>query len=218
MNFHRKKPYHLSIEDIETFIYYTRKSIYHIDQITLIGGEPLLWKHIKLGLQMFKTEFPTTRIKIITNGLLMVDENLEDLIKIARRVDVFRISWYAGNDDNIAFALKHFFDKIHIADNRIRLVVPDDLNINDTTPVICKCPGYTISGSIINFCSPIRTMGFLYPERSPINLQTFYNPLIVNYLDLFEDIKPESWWLACKRCIANASIRQYCQKVVNVVK
>jgi hypothetical protein len=215
MNFHKKDPYHLSMEDLNEFIYYTVKSHYNFDRITLVGGEPLMWKNLLVGIQILKTAFPKTKIKIITNGLLMTEQNKSKIEQIARYIDIFSISRYHGNAENIDFAKKLLPLQTYTTDGRTRRV-PSTKLPSKIPPTVCECSTFTISGNRINFCSPMRTMGFLPPESITDDFAHLSRILSINFMDFFKGFKPV--WMPCRVCVGNVSIRKYCKQVQNIVK
>jgi len=131
MNYHRRDPYHLSIDQLKNIIAATEDSNYVVDEIVLLGGEPFKWGYLETGLLLLHRHFPDSVIKIISNGLIFKQMNLKILHRVFSYIDQVIISAYYGNEKSIDFALTFFGDAIRVTDNRIRLVAPNFIDIQE---------------------------------------------------------------------------------------
>lgn len=81
--------YHLSMEDLESFIRFTEESDYTANLVIHGPGEPLLWKYLTEGLTRLRKSSSVNFIVIISNGLL-----LPKFTHIFDLVDSIRVSLY----------------------------------------------------------------------------------------------------------------------------
>jgi len=218
MKYHEKDPYHLSMEDLDLFCDTTTYSKYKPERIALIGGEPLMWKNIVEGTFLLVSTFPKSEIIMTTNALLMKEENLNFIEMVADHIDFFRISRYFGNEENIEFALKHFPSQVKVVDHRNRRFLPASQIVPWDFHVDCDCPGFTICGDQISYCSPMRTMGHLHPIAKEDTVFSWITKKVeMYYMNFFPDVYPYQL-RSCRSCIGNKNLRKYCIQVPNIVK
>lgn len=220
--------YHMSLKEVDDFIYYSRLSNYKFKRIGIIGGEPLLWKHQREGLKVLYEANIAESIRITSNGLIINERNKELLDSILPYIHELKISKYIGNEKNIKFALKNLpKEKIKIVTQIDRFVTPTEF-ISNSLPADCGCRVFSVSKGRVDACSPVRTMGYLPPESNPITLKTegfiiledeadkYSTELRKNYLDHFKTMDRFSQPY-CQACIANAKIHKKVRIVENQV-
>ena len=131
---------------IKNFIKKLAANIESVNQITLWGGEPLVYiKHLKLLVPKRKELYPNVRLKMITNGSLINESIIDFLIKYEISVDVSHdgksFSKYRNDKDplkdpDILKALKrfkHFCDLSNKVKFRIRsVIVPETIDLQHT--------------------------------------------------------------------------------------
>jgi len=220
--------YHMSLEEVEDFIYYSKLSNYKFKRIGIIGGEPLLWKNQMEGLKLLYAANLTENIRITTNGLVLNRRNKELIDSILPYIHELKISKYIGNEKNIKFALKNFPQKkIKVVPQIDRFVSPK-VFIPNSLPADCRCRVFSVSNGRVDVCSPVRTMGYLFPELNPItfesegftipevSLNKYSVPLQKDYLSEFKNLDRFNQPY-CQACIANAKIHKKVRIVKNQV-
>jgi hypothetical protein len=81
--------YHMSMEELETFIRFTEESDYVVDLYMHGPGEPLLWKHLTEGLTRLRASKSVKNISVVSNGVV-----LKKVLHILDLVDSVHISLY----------------------------------------------------------------------------------------------------------------------------
>lgn len=204
--------YHMSLEEVAEFIIHSRMSGYNFREITLAGGEPLLWDHLLNGAALLKNSGIANAVCVITNGLMVNGANHDMISELCERVDTIWISQYLGNEDNVKYGLEHF-EKIQSRQQVNRPVTPDHF-VTSSLPAVCICRGRGYAHGKVTICAPVRTMGYLHPELNPI---TFGNEgcyginyvlttkLKEGFLSHFDDIERMNQQY-CQACVANKRI------------
>ena len=196
--------YHASLEEIEKFIYYSKKSGYHFQFIRLTGGEPLLWRHLVDGTKLLKEAGIADGIQLYSNAFTL-NKNTENAIgETVEMLDTIILSEYFGNEE----ACKKFKEtfpeaNINIMNHKYRYVSPAT-PIENSLPAKCRCLTLSLDHGVVDICAPARTivirMGWDLKDFPRISSE-----LRENYLDVWEPGERENQEL-CKYCIANARI------------
>lgn len=184
------------MKQLASFIDATEKSGYIADVNLNGGGEPLLWKNLKDGLELLKKSNSIERIEITTNGILK-----DKILMALKYADKIIVSDYDDvniekiENEKILYE-KHetFFEKLFPA----------------KTPCYCRCSGPMLYGNyIFPSCGPpvfdaIDKMG-LDIEKYRIPIQPFYAS---------EALKEKKDLEACKYCWANMN----CEEIKHIHK
>ena len=204
-SYKHNKTYQLSLDNIDRFVFYTKKSNYHFKTIAFSGGEVLLWKDLIPALEMLKKANLSKTISIATNAISVKEDNLDWFSKIAELVDRINISNYGTNIENIKLIKRNFRNKCKIADKRKH--VPLLAKIRDEAlPAKCICKTYYVLGNRVYICTGFFYLPYIF-NQDPNNYTEFYEDLKVNYLEKFRkiDIYNMDW---CMRCLSNDKIRR----------
>jgi organic radical activating enzyme len=204
-SYKHNKIYQLTLDNIDKFIYYTKKSNYYFKTIAFSGGEVLLWKDLISALEILRKENLCKTLSIATNAMLVNKDNLDWFSKIANLVDRINISNYDINIENIKLIKKNFRNKCKIADKRKHTPLSKEC-YNDVTPAKCICKSYYVLGSRIYICTGAFYVPYISNE-DPNNYEEFYEDLKINYLEKFQkiDVFNMEW---CKKCLSNDNIRR----------
>lgn len=183
--------YHLSMEDLESFIKFTEESDY-IASLAIHGpGEPLLWRHLTEGLARLRKSNSVKEIVIVSNGLL-----LPKVMHILDLVDSIRVSLYPESTTMIINHPKiiynprsDFYHKQYPA----------------STPCTCLCDGPMIYRDLVfPHCGPpmFDAVRRVSPAQDPLSLGV---KLSKNYLP---SEKLSGFLHGCAYCWANSNCDQ----------
>jgi len=130
--------YHLTLEELDRFLYYTKKSNYFFREVCIHGsGEPTLWKHLNEGIRVLHDSEVVGGILLGSNGVSIgnIEENTFEYI------DQIRISGYpdAKKNDRLISLQKSYPEKIKINDIKMFLEVTKVAHLG-TIPCKCICP------------------------------------------------------------------------------
>ncbi len=191
--------FQLSIEELEKFIYFTKKSNYYIDRLLIHGpGEPLLWKHFNKGIKILHNSKITDKITIETNGLLLnnIDNENWEYIKVL-------VSAYPGQFQHKEIIEKH---KIILKDKSKFKSMPLSISNKSVIPSDCCCSGPMFYKDKIIYCGPPVFGALELYNKKLIDYPELYSELKVNYMDGYNKDKVRNCEL-CKGCWANRNIK-----------
>ena len=199
------RQYQMSVEEIAQFLEVSERSGYKFKFI-LSGGEPLLWKNLKPGLQLLRASSVCKRIEIFSNAtdIRRIDGEVMSLI------DQLRLSEYSDNQDNIADLVERYGDKVRVVD-RTKFWKNPKKAMKGVLPAKClnrhqhlymdgkmwACPH---SGSIAN------------GNGSKV---TICCPLAEGFLDRMEEIFIAQQEEICTFCISNQKVRKKVERLAN---
>ena len=210
------KNYHMSIHELNRFLYYTEKSNYHIREVLLHGpGEPTLWKHLNEGIKILYESDVIGDIYISTNGVSL-DRIKEETFKY---IDKIRISVYpdAKENDIIGYLQQRFPEKIEL-EVMNRFTSLPNREYPNSIPCRCSCPIPFFIEDKIFYCG-----GSVFDAAKLKGVDIFgchevYTELKENY---FDNISVGNFDL-CKYCVLNSNIgkqlKSYPHKLFGEVK
>lgn len=187
--------YHLSMEDLNTFIRCTEESGYSVALAIHGPGEPLLWKHLVEGLTRLRESDAIKTIVIVSNGLL-----LPKVLHILDLVDSIRVSLYPESTTMIINHPKIIYNP------------RPDFYIKQypaPVPCTCLCDGPMIYGNMVfPHCGPpmLDAVRRVNPAQNPLSLGV---KLSKNYLP---SEKLSGFLQGCAYCWANSNCEQILEK------
>ncbi len=200
------KDYHLSLKELEKFLFYTEKSNYYIREICLHGpGEPTLWKYLNEGIKMLHKSKVIGGILIVSNGVSI--RNIEE--KTFDYIDKIRISDYpdAKKNDLLISLQKKLPEKIEFRNIDRFQELPDRAYL-DTIPCKCTCPTPMFIKDKVFYCN-----GCVFEAAKLRGVDTFdchelYCELKENYLEDFLFDEKRNYDL-CQYCSFNDNIAKH---------
>ena len=96
----------ISIEDFKAQVDNLLKAVYKVKNLLLIGGEPLLVKNLCEYLEYAASKKKIERVWIVTNGTLLMNDNLLKIAKKYRKKLTIWVSNYSKNEE-LKNKLKH---------------------------------------------------------------------------------------------------------------
>lgn len=206
--------YQWSLQDIDKFIYYTKKSNYKFPSFIMAGGEPLLWDNVVEGTKMISNSGIAKRVALESNGVGRggVASTLDLMGTILENIDNIRISKYLGNKKHIS-AIRNAFPsftkpkgKIQFVDKVVHYMMPKGRCV-DTLPAQCTCPWYKIKGDEIQICSAISCIIYRFNWNKK-DYSKYFEKLKVGYLERLKTINKLTQKY-CEYCFGNYKIRRY---------
>lgn len=200
------KGYHMTLSDVGEFIIHSRISGYTFKEITLGGGEPLLWIWLLAGAALLKDSGIAESICVITNGLLIGPSTHKRIARLSDCVDRIRISRYIGNEDNIKYATVNF-PKVQVSPQIHRPVTPNQ-PVPDSLPADCICRGRGYAHGKVSVCTPAKSMGLVTPDHETRPKKGF-----LSHFDNIERTN-QPW---CQVCVGNKNIYDRIEFIENEV-
>jgi hypothetical protein len=200
----KNKNYQMSMNEINEFIDVCNISGYIFD-ITLSGGEPLLWINLNEGLSKLKQSTICNSIKIFTNAL-KIDKLNDNTIE---NVNEIRISEYGDNLKNINTLKQKYHDKIRTVKRTEFWPNPKEPILN-STPAECMNPEFMLVDGNIYACP--HSASIANGAKLSIALSS---PLQINFLKKMNEIRLNQEHDVCSRCISNKKVRCQLSKIKN---
>jgi len=197
-------PYTMTLEEIDEFIEYTKSAGYVYGDITISGGESLLWSDLPEAMRRLKESGIVRQISLFTNGMY-----LRTLREAEPWLDRIRISVYGLNKKHAEEAAFEFPNKVKIEDKSKFIRMPTG-PIPNSVPGSCNCSGFCLFDRKIYFCPNVLDImiKFNLPQESP-----FMIPLGPNYLDAIQQEKGVTEH--CSYCAANPKVVRVMGRVQN---
>lgn len=216
--------YHLSLNQIESFIRFTEESGYYIERLSIHGsGEPLLWKSLNEGLHLFKASNNINRIEIVSNGkalnrihvgtwhcvdrisVSLYDDEQKSMLDMHTQEHMKDIARFYGMNDslNIQDRFQRDLNKIHVNDKR--KFWPRHAGERDASiiPCICSCAGPMLLGNkVFLYCGPPVFSAAAIIDVDIWESDELYVGLKRDYLDAFRQGLRGNMDL-CRYCWAN---------------
>ena len=200
--------YHMSIEELEELLYFSKLSGYRFDFI-VSGGEPLLWENLKDGLKLLKDSDICKSITMFSNAMFPEKVTKE----IADCLDSIRISHYFYNEKHMKQLEIMYPDKVRIEERTKFWEMPKTAVESEIAfPVICLNAGFKFYNKQVYACVHALSLVELDPSNAEIPLG---NPLGLDFLEGLAEIK-ENQKEICRWCISNQRVRDYVEKVDNI--
>lgn len=199
--------YHMSIEEMERFLIFTKQSGYTFKSLVLGGAEPLLWKNLKQALVLLnKNRDIFSEINIASNGRLINDDNIIEL----ESIDKIYISRYSVNSEYIKkYLLK--FPKITCWNVKYHYKRPVSI-LTDRIPGTCVCPKLiAFYNGKIYWCSAICSI-IKYLDQKDDFYPDVVTELKKNYLKDFPTHQYGAHRL-CGACVFNKNVQAVSVKI-----
>jgi hypothetical protein len=161
------KRYEIQWEELERFIHVSEQSGYRY-RITLTGGEPLLWTHLREGVQRLKKSSICRSLVLATNAMDL--RPLEDAT--AESIEYIRLSRYENNGQNIEELQRRYGSRVRVVDRRYFYDVGQP--VKNTVPAVCGWPCWFYYDYRVYSCNHCLTY---CPDYDAI----YSNPLEVGY-------------------------------------
>jgi organic radical activating enzyme len=202
------KNYQLSINELNRFIYYTKKSNYYYCKIIIQGvGEPTLWDHFNEGIKLLHDSGITTSIIVYSNGISV--DNIEE--ETWQYLDIVRFSIFphTKNKDHLDVLRRKYGEHKIIYANYDSFVGSIDKRYVGTTPCRCLCPGPSfIKDKVFFYCAagPILTAAKIMGVNI-FDYENMYSEVKENYLDRSDvDVPGARSFEFCESCVLNSNI------------
>lgn len=194
------KNYHMTIHELNRFLYYTKKSKYYIREACIHGpGEPTLWKNLNEGIKVLHESDVVGGIYLLTNGSFL-DRIEEETFEYIGKLD---ISIYpdAKKNDLITYLCDKYPDKIGLGHYNKFWVSPTKEDVG-SIPCRCTCPTPSFIGNKIFYCSGCIFDAAKLKGVDIYDCHEVYSVLKENYL---ENASLGNFDL-CKYCAVNDNI------------
>jgi len=196
------KNYHMTIPELNRFLYYTKKSNYYIREAFLHGpGEPTLWRNLNEGIKILYESPVVGGVCMLSNGVSL-DRIKEETFQYIERI---RISVYpdAKENDLIEYLCDRYPEKINLEIIKQFWSHPHK-EYPDSIPCLCACPVPLFIDNKVFYCS-----GTIFDAAKLKGVDVFdchevYTELKENYLD---NLSRGNFDL-CKFCTSNRNIRK----------
>ncbi|MBF0162362.1 MAG: 4Fe-4S cluster-binding domain-containing protein [Magnetococcales bacterium] len=200
------KKYQMSLQQVKTFIEWTEKSHYTIQNLCINGpGEPFLWKQFDAALALFRQSKHIEHIEVYSNGLGF--ERIAD--ETWNCIDRVQVSLY---DPEQKVELKE-----SLAQHRTKLEVipidsfkprlqPEEVPMDLTYS--CGCPGPMLYGDFVFlYCGPVVFDAAILMGKNIFDIEELYARVGEDYLSRYDPLKMANMEI-CRYCWANDTNRQ----------
>ncbi len=195
--------YQLSLDELDKFIYYTRKSKYYVSQLWIQGpGEPTLWKYFNEGINRLYRSGVIGSINIETNGLSLdslTNQTWSYLNKIY-------VSIYPDFDkkDFLESLKKRYPHKIIEQEvSQFEEVSPEKQLSN--IPASCGCAGpMFVKDKIFYYCGPTGFSAAKAMGKNIFDFQDLFKEIGLNYLENADFTKLGNMEI-CRYCFSNSN-------------
>ena len=196
------KAYQLSLEELKTFTYYTKKSKYYVEKININGaGEPTLWKYLNEGMKLLHDSRIAKSIVLETNGQSLNRINNKTWKYLSKVI----ISDYPSNE-SINLRQQRFKEKIDFINRDLFRVLPNKKH-EDTIPCFCICPGpMFVKDKVFLYCGPPVFNAADIMRVGVSDQNELYAKVELNYMDKLDEKKIGNLQL-CEYCWANSNIK-----------
>lgn len=203
--------YHMSIEEIERFIHFTKLSNYKFQRLTISGGEPFLWKNLDEGLKLLMNSGVTNEITVFTNAVFY--KKLTP--SIIKNITTIRVSYYdhlQGGTDNTEHIkeLQKIHPKVEVVPRDVFTRIPSE-PIHSTEEVRCKNLYTQYYNGNIYACAHAHSLALKVGSKIKTG-----EPIGINYLDNTVEIRKGQHTDLCSVCVSNASISSKFTKTKNI--
>lgn len=207
--------YHMSLDELRSFIDYTKQSEYIYDLIIISGGEPFLWDNIFEGIQLLRLSGIAREISIFSNGLALEKFNPTDFNFIYQMVNSIRVT-NLGFNSKLFLQFKNWLSlrkKFYFIDYSNFFIIPDN-PVPNSLPADCGCPHFSFTQGKLNICTLALDIYYRLSDKSNIHDKPFGFPLCKNYLDNIISQRTFSYNI-CLYCISNNNVRSQLKPIPN---
>lgn len=191
------KQYQMSLGELQEFIGLSERCNYKFN-FELTGGEPLLWKNLKQGLQLLKASKICGNILIFTNAMSIskLDDEIMDCI------DQLRVSEYTSNKKNIQTLKRKWPEKLRVV-NRENFWKNPAWRVPNALPAECLNPEPMYMDRKIYGCPHSASIANAHDSQTKLSV-----PLQDNFLDHIKQLRAGQETTICACCISNNKVRQ----------
>jgi sulfatase maturation enzyme AslB (radical SAM superfamily) len=198
---HMDPHYHLSLDDVANLCQLAEKNKYLFD-VTLSGGEPLLWKYLNEALHILGHSPAVRRVIMFTNAI----PHARLTKKAAWHCNSIRISDYGYNAEAIAQMKLLYPQRVGVMNRTAFWRNPRYPYPPETAfPVQCMNPEIMLYNGRIYACPHCLSIAQVLAE--PPKPEQLSVPLAGMFLDQMDRLKETYHQQLCTRCISNKSIR-----------
>ena len=193
--------YHMSIEEIEKLIHFTKLSNYKFNRLTISGGEPFLWKNLNEGLSLLKNSGITKEITVFTNAVFY-KKLTPDIVKNITTIRVSHYDHIQGGTDNTEhiLQLKKIHPKVEVVDRTVFTNIPSE-PIHSTEEVNCSNLYTQYFNGSIYACAHAHSLALKVGSQVKTG-----EPIGINYLDNTAETRKGQHKELCSICVSNKSI------------
>jgi hypothetical protein len=194
------RDYEMSLAELATFIRVTQESRYRLDLI-ICGGEPLLWNHLREGLQMIRHAQISRRILLFTNAVNIA--RVDDAVMSC--LSELRVSGYACNAANTTILQQRYPAKTKAVDRRVFYRQPAQA-LDGTRPCVCTNRECLYMNGKVYACphgASVNDGLDRLADGTPL-----YVPLQAGYLAGLAAIRSAQEARLCTKCSSNIKVRK----------
>lgn len=200
--------YEISLKELERFINITNQSGYKFS-ITISGGEPLLWTHLKQGLKMLRESPICKYMYMFTNAVnhQVLDE------KTVSYLDHIRVSQYKENQQQINRLVYLYGKKIQIVNRTMFWHIPNT-PLPNTTPADCEYKKWWYYNNQIYACAHCMPLC----QKLKYNKIELSEPLKIDYTKKLYNIKSQliiNESGPCTICTTNGNFKKQAIQIIN---
>ena len=158
----KSNQYEMTMDSINKFIFFTKKSNYKFKLITISGGESLLWSNLTEAVRALHLAEITDRININTAANLnLISKKQKDIDFISKKAwrAWFRISNYWFNQPGLRLLRQLAPKKTTVVECRFFEIPPTTIQkIPDIENSVCDGPSFAFYDNKIVWCSNLLTL------------------------------------------------------------
>jgi organic radical activating enzyme len=211
--------YDMSLESIERFIFFTKRSNYMFQQIVISGGESLLWSNFVEGITLLHQSDIAKSFKINTAANLnLLKKKQHDIRTVTKLTNVkIRPSKYWFNQSGIDFLFSEFpRHKIKVEECRNFMTSPQKMQDINLETSKCWGPTFSFYDDKIIWCANLLSLKhrFKLTDEDPI---VKYKSVEItdNYLEKITDKNRWGKEKICSGCICCTGVSHDINSNVN---
>lgn len=202
--------YQMSLDEIDMLIDFGEVSGYKFDFV-LTGGEPLIWKHLEVGLQTLRKSSICNNITMFSNAMFP-DRVTRAVID---SLDAIRISHYFYNTEHMKRLQSMWPKKVSVVERTGFWKNPSEPVAEEIAlPVECMNPEVMYYDYKVYACPHNLSIAKGCGSNAPLSVPVQQ----MNFLDGLAAIKHSDRHAKeiCTRCISNNRVRTHAEKTLNV--
>lgn len=193
--------YHMSLEEVTEFSQAAEASGYKFE-VTLSGGEPLLWRWLNEAVPVVRASKSVARLVVFTNALAY--QRMTDAT--AAQFDRIRVSDYGHNAEAMRAMQARWPGNVEVVPRygfwrNPREPVPASV----AHPVQCLNSEVMLYGRRIYACPHALSISRVL--STPPAVETLSVPLATGFMDRMRELKRTYHAEICTRCISNQRVR-----------
>lgn len=193
--------YHMPLEEVTDFLKAAEASGYTFE-VTLSGGEPLLWRCLNEAVPALRASKSVARLVMFTNAL--AHQRMTD--RAAAQFDRIRVSNYGHNAEAMRSMQTRWPHNVEVVPRygfwrNPREPVPASV----AHPVQCLNPEVLLYDRRIYACPHALSISRVLPSPPPVELLSV--PLAAGFMERMRELKQTYHAEICTRCISNKRVR-----------